>query len=127
VSGLQNLERTWLQGKTVSNCLMHQEKTQASQNALSGCLDGAKGLGKGDEVIIRATRQGDKAAKITRKDGSVIDISPSRVKEFTPNIHPKAPAGSLQRTKFSNYLPGSKGFKRAPTQQELDLLKDLTK
>ncbi|EHJ03934.1 RHS repeat-associated core domain-containing protein, partial [Marinobacter manganoxydans] len=87
----------------------------------------SKGLSKGDQVVTRTTRKGDNAVRITREDGSVIDISPTRVKEFTPNTHPKAPPGSLQKTKFENSLPGSKGFKRAPTQQELDLLKDLTK
>ena len=83
------------------------------------------GLGEGDTVTTRTTRAGDKGARITRKDGSVIDITPTRVKEFTPNTNSQAPPGTLQRVKFPNALPGSKGFKRAPTVQELRLLEGL--
>jgi hypothetical protein len=49
----------------------------------------------------------------------VIDISPTRVKEFVPNTHPKAPPGTLDKVKFDNALPGSKGYKRPPTAEEL--------
>jgi hypothetical protein len=41
-----------------------------------------------------------------------------------PNTHPNAPPGTLSRVKFDNAIPGSKGFKRLPTQQELDILKN---
>lgn len=84
-----------------------------------------KGLSVGDSFSVRVTRQGDKAVQIMRENGDVIDISPKRVKEFIPNRHPKAPQGTLQKIKFENALPGTKGFKRAPTQQELELLKEL--
>jgi hypothetical protein len=79
----------------------------------------SKSAGK---TAVRTTRAGDKAVRTTRPDGSVIDISPKRVKEFVPNTHPKAPPGALNRVKFDNAIPGSKGFKRPPTQQELDIL-----
>jgi hypothetical protein len=71
----------------------------------------------------RTTRGGDKAVRITRTDGTVIDISPDRVKEFVPNDNPNAPPGSMQKVRFENFLPGSKGYKRAPTAAELELLK----
>jgi hypothetical protein len=81
--------------------------------------------GSGKEAIaIRKTRSGDKAIRITRPDGSVIDISPKRVKEYIPNKHPKAPPGALQKVKFDNYIPGSKGYKRAPTKDELKRLEN---
>ncbi len=76
------------------------------------------------DAVVRTTRAGDKAVRITKSDGSVIDISPKRVKEFVLNTHPKAPPGALTRVKFDNAIPGSKGFKRQPTQQELDILKN---
>ena len=75
-------------------------------------------------TVVRTTRAGDKAIRTTRPDGSVIDISPKRVNEFVPNTHPKAPPGALNRVKFDNAIPGSKGFKRPPTQQELGILKN---
>lgn len=77
-------------------------------------------------VVTRTTRQGESAVRITRADGTVVDISPQRVKEFVPNTHPKAPPGTLQKVKFKDSLPGSKGFKRTPTAEELELLKKLT-
>ena len=73
-------------------------------------------------TVVRTTRAGDKAIRTTRPDGSVIDISPKRVKEFVPNTNPNAPSGALNRVKFDNGIPGSKGFKRPPTQLELDIL-----
>ena len=77
-----------------------------------------------ETVAVRTTQAGDKAARITKSDGSVIDISPARVKEYVPNTHPNAPAGTLDKVKFENSLPGSKGFKREPTAAELSILKD---
>ncbi|MEZ4230130.1 MAG: Hint domain-containing protein [Polyangiaceae bacterium] len=67
----------------------------------------------------RITRQGETAVRQTFPDGSVKDISPRRVKEFVPNPHPKAPAGSLNKVKFPDAQPGTKGFKRDPTPAEL--------
>ncbi len=84
-------------------------------------ISAAKSAGN---TLVRTTRAGDKAIRTTRPDGSVIDISPKRVKEFVPNTNPKAPPGALNRVKFDNAMPGSKGFKRPPTQQELDTLEN---
>lgn len=66
-----------------------------------------------------------KAVEVILKDGSKIDINAARVKQWTPNTHPNAPAGTLQKVKFENSLPGSKGYKRTPTQSELDFLNGL--
>ena len=77
------------------------------------------------QIVVRTTRSGEKAVRITRADGSVVDISPQRVKEYIPNIHPNAPPGTLQRVRFSNAQPGSKGLKRDPTPAELETLRNL--
>ena len=81
----------------------------------------------GKEVAKTTNRIGrdGKAIELIFKDGSKIDINAIRVKQWTPNRHPKAPPGKLQRVKFKNFLPGSKGYKRTPTQNELDLLNNL--
>ena len=73
----------------------------------------------------RVTRSGEQAVRITRPDKSVIDIDPTRVKEFVPNTHPKAPPGALNKVKFDNALPGAKRFKRPPSPAELEILKNL--
>jgi RHS repeat-associated protein len=91
--------------------------------AVSKAAQVSKGGGAG-KVTTRTTRAGDPAVRITRPDGSITDISPKRVKEFVPNTHPEAPPGTLQRVKFNNAQPGSKGFKRDPTTDDLKLLKD---
>jgi hypothetical protein len=62
---------------------------------------------------------------MTRADGSVIDISPQRVKEYVPNTHQNAPPGALDRVRFPNAQPGSKGLKRDPTAEELEILRTL--
>ncbi len=77
---------------------------------------------RGAITSVRTTRSGDKAIRTTRADGSVIDISPKRVKEYVPNTHPKAPRGALNGVRFDNAIPGSKGYKRLPTQRELNVL-----
>ncbi|WP_340064258.1 RHS repeat-associated core domain-containing protein [Ascidiimonas aurantiaca] len=74
---------------------------------------------------IRQTRNLEKGVRINFKDGSVLDITADRVKGFIPNNHPKAPVGTLQRVKFDNSIPGSKGYKRLPTNQELSFLNNL--
>jgi hypothetical protein len=79
---------------------------------------------KATETVGRTNRAGEKAVRITRADGSVIDISPQRVKEFVPSTHPKAPPGTLAKIKFNNSGAGSKGYKRLPTAEELKLLDD---
>ncbi|SEA67482.1 hypothetical protein SAMN05192529_14411, partial [Arachidicoccus rhizosphaerae] len=91
--------------------------------------DAAKGESKllGKDVVTTTTRIGrdGKAVEVIFKDGSKIDINAARVKQWTPNTHPNAPAGTLQKVKFDNPLPGSKGYKRTPTQSELDFLNGL--
>jgi RHS repeat-associated protein len=81
----------------------------------------------GKEVVTTTTRMGrdGKAVEVIFKDGTKIDINAARVKQWTPNTHPNAPAGTLQKVKFENSLPGSKGYKRTPTQSELDFLNGL--
>ncbi len=80
------------------------------------------------DVVTRRTRKGKPGVKITKNDGSAIDITEDRVKEFVPNTHPKAPPGAPPlKVKFKDTLPGSKGLKRSPTTTEKRLLKDLTK
>ena len=90
-----------------------------------------KALGASDEFLgvveSRLTRGGDNAVRITKPDGSWKDISPTRVEEAVPNLHPKAPPDAMQRLKYDNPLPGTKGSKRTPTQDELNLLDTLTK
>lgn len=63
-----------------------------------------------------------KAIEVVFRDQSKIDINAARVKQWELNTHPNAPAGTLQKVKFRNSLPGSKGYKRKPTQRELDFL-----
>lgn len=75
----------------------------------------------------RTTRSGDKAVEVTYKNGNVKDISPKRVKEFTPNTHPKAPSGSMNKVQFKDALPGTKGLKRAPIPSEIKQLDKLTR
>ena len=89
--------------------------------------NGVKGFdaARVESTVVRTnTRSGVKSVEITRQDGSVIDISTKRVKEFVPNTHPDAPVGTLNRVKFPNAQPGSKGFKRDPTSKELDTLRN---
>ncbi|HVI46754.1 MAG TPA: DUF6443 domain-containing protein [Chitinophaga sp.] len=83
----------------------------------------------GKEIANTATRTGrdGKAVEVMFKDGSKIDINSARVKEWVPKSHPDAPAGILQKVKFDNFLPGSKGFKRAPTEGEINFLKNFLK
>ncbi|WP_159466922.1 hypothetical protein [Dyadobacter sp. 3J3] len=78
----------------------------------------------GKEITQTVTRVGKNgnAAEILFKDGSKMVINAARVKEWIPNSHPNAPAGTLQKVKFEDFIPGSRGFKRAPTQDELDFL-----
>ena len=89
------------------------------------------GAGATDEFLgvveTRLTRSGDNAVRITKPDGSWKDISPNRVKEAVPNLHPKAPPDAMERLKYDSPLPGTKGLKRTPTADELNLLDTLTK
>lgn len=74
-------------------------------------------------ITTRTNRQGTQSVEIVRPNGTKIDISQTRVKEFRLNTHPLAPTSTYQRLKFDNAIPGSKGYKRPPTQRELDILK----
>ncbi len=76
--------------------------------------------------VVRETRKDGKAVEITFKNGNKKDISVKRVKESKPATHAKAPPGSMQKVKFKNALPHTKGLKRAPTPKELKLLEKLT-
>lgn len=86
-------------------------------------LSVGRGKGYAGQAAVRMTRSGEQAVRITRPDGSVIDISPARVKEYVPSTHPNAPEGTLDRVKFPDALPGSKGYKRAPTPEEIEILR----
>ena len=72
-----------------------------------------------ETIVMRTTRAGERGVRITRPDGSVIDITPRRVKEFVPE--PRAASG-LRPVRFDDAIPGSKGKKRVPSKRELDLL-----
>jgi hypothetical protein len=85
-------------------------------------LEGA--AAKSATQVVRTTRTGERAVRITRADGSVVDISPQRVKEYVPNTHPNAPPGTLDRVRFPDAQPGSKGLKRDPTADELEILRN---
>lgn len=101
--------------------------TRAPRPAVAGMvkLGGAGGsLREFSSVATRTTRGGGQGVRLTRPDGSVIDITRGRVKEFVPNTHPNAPPGKLQRIRFENAQPGSKGFKRDPTPDDLRLLEE---
>ena len=86
---------------------------------------GIGGAAKSAGTVARTPRSGETAVRITRADGSVIDISPTRVKEYLPNTHPSAPPGTMDRVRYPNAEPGSKGYKRDPTPEELEILRNL--
>ena len=89
-----------------------------------GARDVAANVAKNaEQTVVRTTRSGETAARITKSDGSVADISATRVKEYVPNTHPNAPPGTLNKVKFPNAQPGSKGYKRDPTLEELERLR----
>ena len=83
-----------------------------------------RGMGRGIKINTLKYRMGrnGKAVEITYSNGSKKDINAVRVKQWVPNNHPNAPAGTLQKVKFKNSLPGSKGYKRPPTKEELKYL-----
>ena len=78
------------------------------------------------QITKRIGRDGD-AVEVIFKDGTKMDITAVRVKEFVPNPHPNAPAGTLQKVKYEVSLPGTKGYKRAPTAEELRFLNNISK
>lgn len=86
-----------------------------------GLIDALRDLSY--DIKVRITRGNQKGVKIKKPDGTVIDITPERVKEWEPE--PKNPGTGLKKKKFDNPQPGSKGYKRDPTQAELDLLDKL--
>lgn len=99
------------------------EKSGVSvEDAAKGVTQGSKLFGKTvQQTTTRMGRDG-KAVEIIFKDGSKIDINAARVKQWILKTDPRTPAGTLQKVKFPNSLPKSKGYKRLPTQQELDIL-----
>ncbi|MDB5350649.1 MAG: cytoplasmic rane protein [Planctomycetota bacterium] len=75
---------------------------------------GHNGVAGPPEVSRRHGRDGE-AARITYPDGSVKDVTSTRVKEFVPKTHPNAPKGkTMEKVEFENHLPGDK-TKRALT------------
>ena len=78
-------------------------------------------VGKGPvpKTRVSGTKTGDPRIKQEFPDGRKTDITDKRVKEFKPNNHPDAPPGSMDKVKFDNAQPGSKGFKRDPTPAEV--------
>ncbi|WBY08169.1 hypothetical protein PIB19_01015 [Sphingomonas sp. 7/4-4] len=104
--------------------------TASRQGFFSRVWSGIKRLfggSKAEQSVPRTTRDGSPGVRVTREDGSVVDITKDRVKEYVPNDHPNAPPGSMQKVKFEDSLPGSKGYKRAPTPEELKRLEDPTR
>ena len=88
-----------------------------ADEALDAALDLAT------DVEVRISKKDGKRVRITRPDGSVIDITRKRVKAWEPE--PRNPNKGTKRVKFDNPQPGSKGYKRDPTQAELNLLDKL--
>jgi hypothetical protein len=99
---------------------------RATENIVSAVAKVEGAAVKAESTVVRTTQSGDKAIRTTDAAGSVKDISPKRVKEYVPNTHPKAPEGAMSKVKFENAQPGSKGFKRDPTSEELKQLKEAT-
>jgi uncharacterized protein RhaS with RHS repeats len=81
----------------------------------------ASQLRKASFVRSRTTAAGEKALKVGDRKGGYRDISPRRVKEFTP-ADPRAPAGTMHRQRVPDAHPGSKGLKRDPTPVERRML-----
>ena len=81
---------------------------------------------EGSTIVHCTTRGQEPGVRITKPDGSIIDITPTRVKEYTPVTDPRAPEGLVDQVRFPetvSTLPGSKGLKRYPTAEELKVLK----
>lgn len=119
-------------GSSANSAIKVGQATKATiTNAAQRAADNAKAyknyIGYGDSVVVRTTQQGDKAMRVTKSNGNVVDISKSRVKEYTPDKHPKAPPGIMQKVKFPESLPGSKGYKRLPTNEEKKVLEHAVK
>ena len=83
------------------------------------------GMGRGIKINTLKYRIGrnGKAVEITYSNDSKKDINAVRVKQWVPNNHPNAPAGTLQKVKFKNSLPGSKGYKRPLTKKRTKISK----
>ncbi len=124
------VERQFINAETLEGEVINELAGVKSGDVLSQSSNfAAKGRTNffGKEVVTTTIRMGrdGKAIEVIFKDGTKIDINAARVKQWTPNPHPNAPAGTLQKVKFDNSLPGSKGYKRKPTQSELDFLNGL--
>ena len=68
------------------------------------------------------TRNHGKKVEVIFKDGSISLINSSRVKRLVPNNHPNAPSGAMKLVKFDNPIPTSRGYKRLPSEGELEFL-----
>ena len=114
----------WDYGWFVFDYLLPGPRQKPSYHSPEGGGSGVV-IGNGSPITKiepRTTRDGGKAARVTHEDGSVTDISPSRVKEYQRNTNPRAPSGAMDRVKFGNAIPGSKGYKRAPNSEEINFL-----
>ena len=103
-------------GEAAVNALRRTDKVEGGSAAVRAGNNGVEGPAR---LESRLSRSGEPAGKITYPDGSVKDVSGARVKEFVPQRHPSAPEGAMQRVKFEDAQPGSKGYKRDPTEQDL--------
>ncbi|EWH05756.1 hypothetical protein AT00_13555 [Pseudoalteromonas lipolytica SCSIO 04301] len=69
------------------------------------------------------TKDGKPRIKITKGDGSEIDITEDRVKRKDPA--PNNPNGKGNDRKWNNPQPGSKGKKRDPLPKEREKIEEL--
>jgi RHS repeat-associated protein len=72
---------------------------------------------------IGKTKEGDPRIKKEYPDGTKQDITDERVKEWKTKETPNGP--KPQKQKFDNAQPGSKGYKRNPTNSEQNELDNL--
>jgi hypothetical protein len=70
----------------------------------------------GWNVLARNERGGRGAARVIRLSAAPVQCASRPVQP------PPYPAGALNKVKFPNALPGTKGLKRPPTADELRLL-----
>ena len=71
----------------------------------------------------RTQAQSGVGVRVVGPDGSYLDISGQRVKAGVPNMHPRAPAGAIQKVNWSNPFPTDPA-KRLPTAGEIDFLRE---
>jgi hypothetical protein len=120
----QQREKIWQQQKLDEQATLNAKRALEHSNSKAlATRAGHNGMQGPPREVHRITRGGHRGVNQVFPDGSVKDITPLRVKEYVPNQHPKAPSTAKQRVKFDDPLPGSKGFKRSPTSDELGRVK----